>query len=57
MDFEDMQAYKMLETGVLVWISKNNELYINQVLTLVARCLNLNDQLLCLKAFLNLKAK
>ena len=45
MDFEYKQAYKMIETGVLVWKSKNMKPYQPIFSTLVAVCLKLNDEL------------
>ena len=57
MEFEYKQAYKMIETGVLVWKSKNMKPYQPLFFTLVAICLKLNDEFTCPTASPNLNAK
>ena len=56
MECEYKQAYKMIETGVLVWKSKNMKPYHSICFALVAICLKLYDELMCLTASLNLNA-
>ena len=48
MEFKYKQAYKMIETGVLVWKSKNLKSYQASFSALVAKCLKLNDEFTCL---------
>ena len=59
MEFKYKQTYKMIETGVLVWKSKNMESYrsIFILFALVAKCLKLNEEFTCLMASPNLNAK
>ena len=58
MEFKYKQAYKMIETGVLVWKSKNMKSYRSiYFFALVAKCLKLNDEFTCLTASPNLNAK
>ena len=48
MEFKYKQAYKMIETGVLVWKSKNMKSYQASFFSaLVAKCLKLNDEFTC----------
>ena len=57
-EFKYKQANKMIETGVLVWKSKNMS-HIDQFFlsALVAKCLKLNDVLTCLTTSPNQNAK
>ena len=57
MEFKYKQAYKMIETGVLVWKSKNMKSNRSNIFALVAKCLKLNDELTCLTASPNLNGK
>ena len=57
MEFEYKQTYKKIETGVLVWKSKSINPYQPILFTLVAICLKLNGELMCLTASLNLNAQ
>ena len=57
MEFKYKQAYKMIETGVLVWKSKNMKSYLSIFFALVAKCWKLNDEFTCLTASLNLSTK
>ena len=50
MEFEYKQAYTRIETGVLVWKSKIMKPYQSIFFTLVAICLKLNDEIMCLTA-------
>ena len=57
MEFEYKQAYKMIETGVLVWKSKNKKPYQPFFFTFLAICLKLNDKMMCFTASPNFNAK
>ena len=57
MEFEYKQAYKMIETEVSVWKTKNMKPYQLTFFTLVAICLKLNDEIMCFTASLNSNAK
>ena len=48
MEFKYKQAYKMIETGVLVWKSKYMKSFRSIFFDLVAKCLKLNDEFTCL---------
>ena len=56
MEFEAKQAYKIFETGALVWKSKKWS-QINQFFYLVAFCLKVIEKLICLPASVILNAK
>ena len=58
MEFKYKQAYKMIETGVLVWKWKNMKSYrsIFFLFALVAKVLKLNDEFTCLTTSPNLNA-
>ena len=57
MEFEDKQAYKMVETGVLVQKPKSMKPYQSIFFTLVAICLKPKDEIKCFTACPNLNAK
>ena len=56
-EFKYKQAYKMTETGVSVWKSKNMKSYRSTISALAAKCLKLNDEFTCLAASPNLNTK
>ena len=57
MEFKHKQAYKMIETGVLVWKSKNMKSYRSIFFALLVKCSKLNDEFNCLTASPKLNAK
>ena len=57
MEFKYKQAYKMIETGVLVGKPKNMKSYRSIFSDLVAKCLKLNDEFTCLTTSPNLNGK
>ena len=57
MEFKYKQAYKTIETGVLVWKSKNMMSYRSNIFALVAKFLKLSDEFACLTASPNLNTK
>ena len=57
MEFKYKQAYKMIETVVLVWNSKNMKSYRSMFFALVAKCLKLKDEFTCLTTSPNWNGK